>query len=767
MPAPVQKVIIANKPTELAFGQYNLSDDGLTGAQQTNNASPFDLYSLFESDPLNQQLHITPSSQHIGAFPGLGKIVINSAKIRTEDLQAGDGLSGEGGVDESTFVLYFLDDALEPNLTDLISTDENNQVIYQGCGDNQYAYNSRNCDLCQSVYNAFRDIIGDPSNYFDHDPYKIMHKYKFNPTDGGGIYELMDTNTNNCGDHFNSSGDYCYPDPSEMSSNDQAKTLNAFPYHYTNINNTLVVDTDAFRYSMSNNFDYNGNFYILNWSRTYEHTQSQNGNGSERRHVIGVYVIPKKQIYDAWTNQETITLTWDVSGTYPIPDFICGSGSARPGSMPNTLSLTITPPSNYDDYIFETDYLPYSRNIDTWYLARPTDKPILTNTSNFLESNGFNFRPISTVTVVDEQYDLQSYYTDVLDKSITSSPNNVFLTFDIAQTGNEYNPRYLNVENNNNLKYRAFVVNWDWQENDPTTLDEILNTFPESNIELLNYQNDDLFIPSDIIIAVDNEDGSPNHIMEPLQHVYQTPGIKTIKAIVYSYVNVLTLNDFQPMEWKIVTIRLNLAVDSTFEQEFEELGGYDFSVIPWPETTPIIGGISDESQYISSLNSIIKQNLFETTEMVDKENVYSAYYNEELGDHLGPVDLSQARLFMGSYDMNQLLMIQDQVSPDGIDFNPYFNKEYWNGETNSLPMESCVGTIFINDNMTKMLRDECIIEYNFTDIDNNVVRDSSGNSNKGILLGDFKVDKDDKNQKVYRKKSIKLPTVKVDDDGAF
>ena len=119
-----------------------------------------------------------------------------------------------------------MDDALEPNLTDLISTDENNQVIYQGCGDNQYAYNSRNCDLCPSVYDAFRDIIGNPSNLEEHDPYKIMHKYRFNPTDGGGIYELMDTNTNNCGEQFNNSGDYCYPDPSEMSSNDQAKTLN-------------------------------------------------------------------------------------------------------------------------------------------------------------------------------------------------------------------------------------------------------------------------------------------------------------------------------------------------------------------------------------------------------------------------------------------------------------------------------------------------------------------------------------------------------------
>ena len=48
----------------------------------------------------------------------------------------------------------------------------------------------------------------------------------------------------------------------------------------------------------------------------------------------------------------------------------------------------------------------------------------------------------------------------------TTAPNNVQLTVDIADTSDNFNINYLNIDNDDDIDYYFYVVNWDWTEGD-------------------------------------------------------------------------------------------------------------------------------------------------------------------------------------------------------------------------------------------------------------------------------------------------------------
>ena len=81
--------------------------------------------------------------------------------------------------------------------------------------------------------------------------------------------------------------------------------------------------------------------------------------------------------------------------------------------------------------------------------------------------------------------------------------------------------------------------------------------------------------------------------------------------------------------------------------------------------------------------------------------------------------------------------------------------------------ESSVGLIFINDIEDLELNANCIIEYNFYDNDGITLRDSSGNENNGILIGDFGVSKVDEESPLGLDSSIKKPLIDQNEDGVF
>ena len=59
--------------------------------------------------------------------------------------------------------------------------------------------------------------------------------------------------------------------------------------------------------------------------------------------------------------------------------------------------------------------------------------------------------------------------------------------------------------------------------------------------------------------------------------------------------------------------------------------------------------------------------------------------------------------------------------------------------------ESSVGQIFIDDNLDLDLKKDCILELNLGNLDGKTINDTNGNPNKGIMIGDYKIKKRQKN----------------------
>ena len=147
--------------------------------------------------------------------------------------------------------------------------------------------------------------------------------------------------------------------------------------------------------------------------------------------------------------------------------------------------------------------------------------------------------------------------------------------------------------------------------------------------------------------------------------------------------------------------------------------------------------------------------------------------NDELGDYLGYTDFEQTRVFNKSYSMAELLMIDDHITT--TELASHTDDTYWDidgdGIGNTFPTESCVGLIFINDNMDfeddmgyhKDKRDNCIIELNTQELEGDIIRDSSGNGNKGILIGDYKIDKPSEEIPIRRKTEPKISETDSED----
>ena len=82
-------------------------------------------------------------------------------------------------------------------------------------------------------------------------------------------------------------------------------------------------------------------------------------------------------------------------------------------------------------------------------------------------------------------------------------------------------------------------------------------------------------------------------------------------------------------------------------------------------------------------------------------------------------------------------------------------------------MESSVGQIFINDNQDNDLKDSCQVELNLGNLTGKSIDDSSGNLNKGLMIGDYKIKKTQKNQPMRRDSFIKVPKNNNNSNGAL
>ena len=360
--------------------------------------------------------------------------------------------------------------------------------------------------------------------------------------------------------------------------------------------------------------------------------------------------------------------------------------------------------------------------------------------------------------ITSKKYDLQTFQSEQQHRQVVSAPTSIQLRFELKNpplsdgdilAANTNNSSFHNNDNLQNLTdYAFYVVSWNDIEDEFTSVDDFINDIPENVFDLNGRRREDN------LYYFGNRS-------KPLTHYYSTSGIKNIKAVLFNYCtktgyNVASKN--QIMRWKFVTTRIFLDIPTSKFPDFSQIGGADFTTIPWPHTTGIIGGVSDDSNYKISINNTLSGGKIGSTDLIDETFLVNDLENDELGESLVNFDLEQFRFFNdGTLDMYKLLQIQSYITPSF--FPNYSDDDYWTGDETgqTFPMESSVGQIFIDDNIDLFLKENCKIEFNCGNIDDKNINDSSGNSSKGILMGDYKVKKIKKGISMKRDSFLKTP----------
>jgi hypothetical protein len=473
-----------------------------------------------------------------------------------------------------------------------------------------------------------------------------------------------------------------------------------------------------------------------------------------------------------------------------------------------------------------------------------------------------DFFPSTTVGIVDTRgelslaySDLQSYYDkDEFVSFKSSAPATI--TFDIKMC----DPTDTNLASIVTGEYVYFVVDWNDVEDELKTLQDILVTRPINLFDLLQRQNEDIYIPRRQVHNSIDTTYTPN---KPFTHTYNTPGIKNVKIVVFSYDSATS----QVGRWKLVKCRFFLDIPKNQYFDFGELGGQDYKTLPWPFTTPIIGGMDEKSKYKISIQDTLSSGNLLDTDIIDERFLVNDFENDEMGQSVKKIDLEQVRYFNKPYGINDLLEIpletittdlaqpietfynptstleeneNTNIDPEylaslpfpqyveefdlsgnnvvdfedagewtqvvtppagrpdisdmliylgsGLEppssytypdyvyewssfssipfgnttyqvFNPYNDFEYWNGSSaeRTFSKESSVGQIFINDNLDLNLKESCKLELNTGNITGKSIYDSSGNTNKGLIIGDYKVKKQSRNEAMRRDTFIKIP----------
>ncbi len=450
---------------------------------------------------------------------------------------------------------------------------------------------------------------------------------------------------------------------------------------------------------------------------------------------------------------------------------------------------------NYFNWIDDTDWteiinispdIGLPGRID--YTGLFVDDPNSNNQRLFTENDVFDFRPISQIYIpprgsdIDDAVDLQSWYeVNTTDYYRASSPNIINLDFKISRNFDASNPIFLERDNDSywsdgsnkypkEIGFKFFVVDWE-SDDEMWDWNEFSENFPTSyNVLSTLQEEENTFIFNDFDDQIS------------LEHVYKTPGIKIIKAVVFSYIK-HTESGFddmiQALKWKSVNIKiaLNYAYDDL--SDFSELGGSDYDYLPWPYTTPLIGGISEKSSYYNTVREIKSENKFNDDELFEYYKSLFAYENlpggrlDEIGRSLGLIDLGQVRFYNKPFDMTSLLKLTPSDVIVENQFYPYYDFEYWlgdpcqSGHPNSdnficseyptYPVNSFLDFIFIDDEVDRDFRNSCIIEFNPYEVNGQTIRDSSGSGNKAILMGDYSVNKKSKGESVFRADEPSIP----------
>tara|TARA_R100001377_G_scaffold31064_1_gene16945 strand:+ start:1093 stop:4296 length:3204 start_codon:yes stop_codon:yes gene_type:complete len=222
-------------------------------------------------------------------------------------------------------------------------------------------------------------------------------------------------------------------------------------------------------------------------------------------------------------------------------------------------------------------------------------------------------------------------------------------------------------------------------------------------------------------------------------HVYNTPGLKTIKTIVYrTDIQITTV-----LESKLITTNI-LINDGLFtSQDFSIFSGADFNFLPLDKNQAIIGGFDGESKYHNSVSKIVKDDNFiqdDYLERVSSRDYIEKFNNDFLGKQPGQLDLGQTRVFTEPKD------IYDFIGANKL--------EWINQKSGSLPINSLATDIFIRD-------DKCVVDLDPSNSEYSAIQNQAGSEEIGILIGDYKVNQP-QGGRIQKESTMETPLLETD-----
>ena len=469
-----------------------------------------------------------------------------------------------------------------------------------------------------------------------------------------------------------------------------------------------------------------------------------NHSGKTRRRNFGVVKINPSDILDLSGDVATagelantpISFTWDdfqkvegyehgyVSGRDKTAWYVSNlsvtfhvDSGVNPDTFPQdeetqTILATVEPRVRINENNFDIDF---------------TKINLLQESTTYATSYGSfwkrNFTPFSEVTINNRlDKNLQGFKTNDLDRQICSSPTNISLKVDVAKYEQYSNndsviiQRAYAAPNGGNIPphYKVCVVHWNDINDEFTTVEDVFDKKPTNFDEVIEAQDNNTFIFKDY--------------SETFNHNYTTPGIKKIKILIFSYIpfgqetwnnnyknsEMPPFDRIEPIRYKLLTSRIFLDIPISQFEDFFELGGTEYRTIPWPYTTPVIGGVSQDSKYLKSIDDILGGGKIGDTDIIDERFLLEAKENDELGKNIESMDLEQCRYFDKNYSMYDLLDI-----PLMVDY------EYYSGV---FP----IPTLEDGSDVWDYDSDDLILEYN-TELTEYTAQcnDSFGNSGRG------------------------------------
>lgn len=293
----------------------------------------------------------------------------------------------------------------------------------------------------------------------------------------------------------------------------------------------------------------------------------------------------------------------------------------------------------------------------------------------------------------------------------------------------------------NNSYFTYQVIQWG-DEKKLLTNTDIRDTYFFNLYDVEEYpENDNYFLRK--WFASQNREAVP--IQDSVSHVYNTPGVKSIKIIVYRY------DKSKSFLTQTYLVTKNIVVNDGLlqSQDFAVFGGTDFNFLPVANNQVIIGGFDKQSEYHTSVSKIVKDDNFISEDYLQKASSkdYVKKINDGfLGERPGQIDLSQTRVFTEPRD------IYDFIGADKL--------EWITNGFDDLPINSLATDIFIDD-------DKCVVDLNPANSEFLIIQNQMGFEEQGILVGDYKVNQP-QDGKIQRDGVMKTPLLEtIIDEQAF